>query len=116
MNLAVTSPALPPGPLALKVVKTTYLPGPNMWTWTAVLESWIDLGILEQWPSDKLPGFVDRLLAVLPEVAAHHCSPGVPYGFEKRLRDGTCAAWRSPPGCALEESCSSTRPGGNTSA
>ena len=73
MNLAVTSPALPPGPLALKVVKTTYLPGPNMWTWTAVLESWIDLGILEQWPSDKLPGFVDRLLAVLPEVAAHHC-------------------------------------------
>lgn len=80
---------MPPGPLEIRVPRVTYLRGPNMWTYTAVLEAWLDLGVLEEWPSNLQPGFVDRLLAVLPQVAAHHCSPGVPYGFEQRLREGT---------------------------
>ncbi len=88
----MTSPdtvSMPPGPLEIKVPRVTYLRGPNMWTYTPVLEAWLELGVLEEWPSNRQPGFIDRLLSVLPQVAAHHCSPGVPYGFEQRLRDGT---------------------------
>lgn len=89
----MTSPAtpatMPPGPLEIKLLRVTYLRGPNMWTYTPVLESWLELGVLEDWPSHKQPGFIDRLLAVLPQVAAHYCSPGVAYGFEQRLREGT---------------------------
>lgn len=88
----MTSPdsqSMPPGPLEIKVPRVTYLRGPNMWTYTPVIEAWLDLGVLEDWPSNRQPGFIDRLLSVLPQVAAHHCSPGVPYGFEQRLRDGT---------------------------
>ncbi len=89
----MTSPdlpaSMPPGPLHIDVLRVTYLRGPNMWTYTPVIEAWLDLGVLEDWPSHRQPGFVERLLSVLPQVAAHHCSPGVPYGFEQRLREGT---------------------------
>ncbi len=80
---------MPPGPLEIDILRVTYLRGPNMWTYRSVLEAWLDLGELENWPSNKQPGFIDRLLSVLPQVAAHHCSPGVAYGFEQRLREGT---------------------------
>ena len=80
---------MPEGPLEIDVLRVTYLRGPNMWTYRSVLEALLDLGELENWPSNKQPGFIDRLLAVLPQVAAHHCSPGVAYGFEQRLREGT---------------------------
>lgn len=88
--MSTTTPAvMPPGPHEIQVPRITFLRGPNMWTYTPVLEAWLDLGVLEEWPSNRQPGFIDRLLSVLPQVAAHHCSPGVPYGFEQRLRDGT---------------------------
>ena len=89
---------MPEGPLDINVLRVTYLRGPNMWTYRSVLEAWLDLGELENWPSNKQPGFIDRLLAVLPQVAAHHCSPGVAYGFEQRLRDGRRA--RNGQSCA----------------
>ncbi len=79
----------PPSPLEIRILQTTYLRGPNMWTYREVIETWLDLGVLEDWPSNKLPGFVDRLLAVLPQVAAHRCGVGTEYGFLKRLREGT---------------------------
>ena len=78
-----------PSPLGLEIVKITYLKGPNMWTYTEALEAWLDLGILEDWPSNRIPGFVDRLLAVMPSIGGHFCSPGVPNGFLMRLREGT---------------------------
>ena len=61
---SISAPTLPSGPLELNILRTTYLRGPNMWTYREVLEVWLDLGVLEEWPSNKLPGFVDRLLAV----------------------------------------------------
>ena len=60
-----------------------------MWTYTEALEAWLDLGILEDWPSNRIPGFVDRLLEAIPSIGAHYCSPGVPNGFLMRLREGT---------------------------
>jgi cyanophycin synthetase len=43
-----------------------YLRGPNIWTYRPVLEAWLDLGELEDFPSNKLPGFNERLCPWLP--------------------------------------------------
>lgn len=89
MSNSASPEPLPPSPLEIKILQTTYLRGPNMWTYREVIETWLDLGVLEEWPSNRLPGFVDRLLAVLPQVAAHKCGVGTEFGFLSRLRDGT---------------------------
>jgi len=73
----------------IRLLRITYLRGPNLWTYRSALEVWLDLGELEQHPSDKLPGFVDRLLALLPALEEHHCGVGERGGFIQRLRGGT---------------------------
>ena len=73
----------------IRLLRVTYLRGPNLWTYRSALEVWLDLGELEQHPSDQLPGFVDRLLALLPALEEHHCGVGERGGFIQRLRGGT---------------------------
>ena len=51
----------------------------------------VDLGTLEAFPSDKIPGFVERLIELLPTLEDHACSLGRRGGFLTRLRDGTWA-------------------------
>ncbi|HNI86418.1 MAG TPA: acetate--CoA ligase family protein, partial [Ottowia sp.] len=67
-----------------------------MWTYRAVIEAIVDIGELEDFPSNTLPGFYDRLTAWLPGLIEHRCSVGRRGGFLMRLRDGT---W---PGHILE--------------
>jgi len=81
--------ATPPPSLHLTVLRVNYLRGPNMWTYRPVLETWLDLGELEKWPSHTLPGFNDRLLTLLPQVGAHQCGLGKTGGFAERLQMGT---------------------------
>ncbi|RVT49357.1 cyanophycin synthetase [Rubrivivax albus] len=73
----------------IRLLRVTFLRGPNLWTYRSALEVWLDLGVLEDWPSDKLPGFVDRLTTALPALAEHHCGVGEAGGFGQRLREGT---------------------------
>ncbi|MCH2242747.1 MAG: cyanophycin synthetase, partial [Aquabacterium sp.] len=80
-----------PHPYELKLLRSTYLRGPNVWTYRPVLETWLDLGELEELPSHRLPGFNDRLLAWLPSLEEHHCGVGERGGFIQRLREGTWA-------------------------
>lgn len=68
------------------------LRGPSLWTYRPVLEAWVDIGDLEECPSNTLPGFVDRLCAWLPSLAEHRCSYGEPGGFVRRLHEGTWPA------------------------
>jgi cyanophycin synthetase len=75
----------------IRLQRITYLRGPNIWTYRSVLETWLALGELEDFPSDKLPGFTDRLLVQLPALAEHHCGIGERGGFLQRLREGTWA-------------------------
>ena len=56
-----------------------------MWTYRPTLEVWLDLGELEDWPSNRLPGFNDRLTAMLPALIEHHCGVGERGGFLQRL-------------------------------
>lgn len=68
------------------------LRGPNLWTYRPVMEAWVDIGPLEDSPSNTLPGFNDRLTALLPTLIEHRCSYGERGGFLKRLEDGTWPA------------------------
>lgn len=73
----------------IRLLRITYLRGPNLWTYRSALEVWLDLGALEQHPSDRLPGFVGRLTAALPALEEHHCGVGERGGFLQRLQEGT---------------------------
>ena len=72
------------------------LRGPNIWTYRPVLEVWLDIGDLEDSPSNTIPGFYERLTAWLPSLVEHRCGVGERGGFLQRLREGT---W---PGHILE--------------
>ena len=67
----------------------TYLRGPNIWTYCATLEALIDIGELEDCPSNTVPGLYERLTTMLPSLVEHRCSPGVRGGFLMRLKEGT---------------------------
>ena len=66
-----------------------YLRGPNIWTYYSAIEAVIDIGDLEDCPSDVVPGLYERLVDWLPSLIEHRCSPGVRGGFLQRLRTGT---------------------------
>ncbi len=73
----------------MKFLKILALRGPNIWTYRPVLEVWLDIGPLEDSPSNLIPGFYERLTAWLPSLAEHRCGIGEPGGFLQRLREGT---------------------------
>ena len=75
----------------IKFLRVTYLRGPNIWTYRPVLEAWLDIGELEETPSNLLPGFTERLTAWLPGLIEHHCGVGHRGGFLERLEEGTWA-------------------------
>ena len=73
----------------LKVVETQVFRGPNYWSYDPAIRLLVDLGALEDWPSNTIPGFVDGLVEMLPGIAEHSCSLGRRGGFGERLREGT---------------------------
>jgi len=80
----------------IKFLEIRHLNGPSIWTWRPVLEALIDIGGLEDFPSDTIPGFYERLSAWLPSLIEHRCSYEERGGFLRRVKEGT---W---PGHILE--------------
>jgi cyanophycin synthetase len=85
----VTPPRTTAGAGGLHLLERSIYRGPNLFGARAMIRIQIDLGALEQSPSNRLPGFVDALLAALPGLADHGCSCPSDGGFVRRLRDGT---------------------------
>jgi cyanophycin synthetase len=79
------------GKAYINILKTFFLNGPSIWTYRPVLEAWIDIGHLEELPSDSIPGLYERLNGWLPGLVEHRCGVGVRGGFLQRLREGTWA-------------------------
>jgi cyanophycin synthetase len=75
----------------LTVVETRVYRGPNYWSYDPAIKLVVDLGVLEHFPSNTIPGFVTALLEMLPGVGQHTCGTGRVGGFEGRLREGTWA-------------------------
>ncbi len=73
----------------IRLLRIHYLRGPNIWTYRPALEVWLDLGALEDYPSNRLPGLTGRLTAWLPALLEHHCGVGERGGFLQRLQEGT---------------------------
>jgi cyanophycin synthetase len=49
----------------------------------------VDLGVLEDWPSNTIPGFNEALFELIPSLDDHACSLGRRGGFIRRLHEGT---------------------------
>ena len=75
----------------IEFLRLTPLRGPNLWTYRPIIEAWVDIGDLEDAPSNAIPGFYERLSSWLPSLIEHRCSVGEHGGFLQRLREGTWA-------------------------
>ncbi|MFN8623055.1 MAG: cyanophycin synthetase [Chloroflexota bacterium] len=73
----------------LRILETRVLRGPNIWARGPVVRMLVDLGTLEEYPSNTIPGFVDALKALLPTMEEHACSLSRRGGFFTRLDEGT---------------------------
>jgi cyanophycin synthetase len=93
----------------MKVVETRVYRGPNLYGYRPVIRLTLDLEELEEYPSNLLGDFVDKLLENIPSLHEHTCSYGERGGFVKRLREGT---WMGHilEHCSLELQCLSGTP------
>ncbi len=73
----------------LAIVETQVFRGPNYWSYEPAIRMLVDLGSLEEWPSNTIKGFTSGLLKLLPGVGEHSCSLGRRGGFRERLEEGT---------------------------
>lgn len=65
--------------------------GPNYWSVNRdkLIVMVLDLEDLEEKPTNKIPGFLERLEAMFPSMYSHRCSVGEAGGFFSRVKDGT---------------------------
>jgi cyanophycin synthetase len=75
----------------MKILDIKAMRGPNIWSNTRyfLIQMRLDLEEMEQFPTNKIDGFKDRLAAMFPTMIEHRCSPGTRGGFFQRLDEGT---------------------------
>jgi cyanophycin synthetase len=71
----------------MKITDTRVYRGPNLYALRKVIRLLVDLGELEEYPTSRLPGFVDRLLTLIPTLHEHTCSYDEPGGFVRRMTE-----------------------------
>ncbi|MEX0707304.1 MAG: cyanophycin synthetase [Woeseia sp.] len=76
----------------MKVVERRVLRGPNIYAARPVYLAVVDLEALDDVASNAIPGFIEALLAAVPTLHKHRCSPGYVGGFVERLHRGTYMA------------------------
>ena len=75
----------------MKILKIQALRGPNIWSITRkkLIQMRLDLEDLEEKPTNKIPGFRERIEALIPSMIDHRCSEGCKGGFFQRVDRGT---------------------------
>src|SRR5690606_17406663 len=75
----------------MKILAIQVLRGPNIWSIRRpkLIQMRLDLEELEELPTNKIPGFKERLTALIPSLYTHRCSPGYEGGFFERVEEGT---------------------------
>ena len=75
----------------MKIIDIKAMRGPNYWSIrrTKLIQMTLDLEELEQLPTNKIPGFRERLEKMVPTLYDHRCSELVPGGFFQRVEEGT---------------------------
>jgi cyanophycin synthetase len=75
----------------IEIKELRALRGPNRHTRHTAIFMVLNINDYETRPSDKIKGFSDRLLNLIPTLQEHGCSIGKPGGFIQRLQTGTWA-------------------------
>ena len=75
--------------VGMRVLERGVYRGPHLYSARPMVRIQLDLGALEQYPTNLLSGFTDTLLAQLPGLGRHGCSLGRPGGLVERMKDGT---------------------------
>ena len=73
----------------MAVLETGVYRGPHYYSHTPFVRIMLNLGRIEDWPTNRIPGFADRLIEMLPGLERHGCSLRRRGGFIERLREGT---------------------------
>ena len=75
----------------MKIIKIQALRGPNIWSIQRkkLIQMRLDLEELEQFPTNKIEGFRERIETLLPTMIEHRCSEGCRGGFFSRIDRGT---------------------------
>ncbi|CAH0335981.1 Cyanophycin synthetase [Flavobacterium sp. CECT 9288] len=75
----------------MKIIKIQALRGPNIWSIQRkkLIQMRLDLEEMEQFPTNKIEGFRERIEAMLPSMIEHRCSEGCRGGFFSRVDRGT---------------------------
>ena len=73
----------------LSILETRVYRGANVWSYEQAIHLVVDLGSLEEFPTNRLPGFTEHLVRMLPGLREHSCSRGRRGGFLERLEEGT---------------------------
>ncbi len=75
----------------MKLTEIKVLRGPNYWSIrrNKLIQVKLDLEEMEEIPTNKIPGFKERLQTLIPSLYDHRCSEGVPGGFFTRVDEGT---------------------------
>ena len=60
----------------LRIDETRVYRGANVWSYDKAIHLVVDLGVLEEFPTNTLPGFTEHLLEALPGLREHSCSRG----------------------------------------
>ncbi len=75
----------------IEIKELRALRGPNRYTRHTAIFMVLDIKEYEDKPSNKILGFSDRLIDLIPSLREHGCSIGGPGGFVQRLKEGTWA-------------------------
>lgn len=75
----------------MKIEKIQALRGPNIWSVQRkkLIQMRLDLEDMEEKPTNKIPGFRERIEAMFPTMIEHRCSEGMRGGFFSRIDRGT---------------------------
>lgn len=77
------------GAVGMRVIERSIYRGPHIHGDVPMVRIRLDLGPLEEWPTDRLPGFTEALVALLPSLDSHGCSYHAPGGLVRRMQEGT---------------------------
>ncbi|MBX3292456.1 MAG: cyanophycin synthetase [Acidobacteria bacterium] len=77
----------------MEILEIRTLRGPNYWSgyWKKLIIMRLDIGVFERKPTNKIKGFYERMVEVMPSLSTHGCSYGEEGGFLRRVREGTWA-------------------------
>ncbi|MBM4764302.1 cyanophycin synthetase [Bacillus sp. B15-48] len=73
----------------MKINRVRYLKGPNYFNYKPTLWIELDIEAYEFQPTNKISGFPETLIDLLPGLKKHTCSTGYEGGFVERLKEGT---------------------------